>query len=81
MVQTSGKVWAVRRFIHCGQRIVEVTVRVGRQRCPDRFDALQVGRELNLVLLSQGRVRTVDTVPIADGPIASPPQVHQSGQT
>ncbi|MGY4650757.1 RNA polymerase sigma factor SigJ [Mycobacterium sp. URHB0021] len=66
-----GKVSAARKFIHGGERVAEVMVRVGRQWRPDRIKLIEVGGELALVLYREGGVYCVDTVQIADGLITA----------
>jgi RNA polymerase sigma-70 factor, ECF subfamily len=61
-----GKVFAMRKLIHGGERVAEVMVRVGRQWRPDRIDFAEVGGELALVFHREGRVYSVDTFQITD---------------
>ncbi|MDT0469278.1 RNA polymerase sigma factor SigJ [Streptomyces gibsoniae] len=64
-----GKISAARKLIHGGPRVAEVMVRVGHQWRPDRIDVVEVGGELALCFLREGRVYSIDTLQITDGVI------------
>ena len=66
-----GEVSAARRFIHGGERVAEVILRVSRQLHLDRVDFAEVGGELAFVFYRDGRVYAVDTVEITDGLITA----------
>lgn len=50
-----------------GRRVAEVMVRVGRRWKPERIDVVEVGGELALRFVRDGRVFSVDIVRIVDG--------------
>jgi RNA polymerase sigma-70 factor (ECF subfamily) len=66
-----GEVAAARKFIHGGERIAEVMLRVRRQWELDHVAFVEVGGELALVFHRRGGVYSVDTVQIVEGRITA----------
>jgi RNA polymerase sigma-70 factor (ECF subfamily) len=75
-----GEISAARKFVHGGERVAEVVLRVGRQLHLDRVEFAEVGGELALVHRREGRVYAVDTIQITDGLITAYRRVVSPGK-